>query len=85
MPAPRTRYERARAASLAAQNAIRAARTAPAARDNHDQTELAPRGVDHPDRDAALTPAQRAAAVHVHQQAAMPEEYLEGRTTDPAA
>jgi hypothetical protein len=27
---------------------------------------------------------ERAAAVQAHQQAAMPEEYLEGRTTDPA-
>ncbi|GGU66693.1 hypothetical protein [Streptomyces daghestanicus] len=33
---------------------------------------------------AAKTPAQRAAAIHAHQQAAMPQEYLEGRTTDPA-
>jgi hypothetical protein len=32
----------------------------------------------------ALTPAQRAAAVQDHQQAAMPEKYLGGRTTDPA-
>ncbi len=30
------------------------------------------------------TPAQRAAAVQAHQQAAMPEEHIEGRTTDPA-
>lgn len=36
-----------------------------------------------PGPDTALTPAQRAAATHAHQQAAMPEEYLEGRTTDP--
>ncbi|MGX1762069.1 hypothetical protein ACWIG5_35050 [Streptomyces lydicus] len=43
----------------------------------------APHAVDHPDRDTALTPAQQAAAVHAHQQAAMPEQ-LEGRTTDPA-
>ncbi|MEU2135361.1 hypothetical protein [Streptomyces sp. NPDC018352] len=34
------------------------------------------------ERDAALAPAQRAVAVHVRQQAAMPQEYLEGRTTD---
>ncbi|HET6355924.1 MobF family relaxase [Streptomyces sp.] len=97
-PRASTRYERARVASLALQNAIRAARTAPAgARDearaatasaaahtdehNHDQT--APHAVDHPDRAAAFAPAQRAAAVHAHQQAAMPE-LLEGRTTDPA-
>lgn len=33
-----------------------------------------PHAVDHPGRDAALTPAQRAAAVQAHQQAAMPEE-----------
>ncbi|WP_189554739.1 MobF family relaxase [Streptomyces lavendofoliae] len=93
-------YERARVASLALQNAIRDARIAPATRDgapaattsattrtgdhNHDQAAAAPHAVDHPDRDAALTPAQQAAAVHAHQQAAMPEEYLEGRTTDPA-
>ncbi|MET7988965.1 MULTISPECIES: hypothetical protein [unclassified Streptomyces] len=42
-----------------------------------------PHAVDHPGRDVALTPAQRAAAVQAHQQAAMPE-LLEGRTTDPA-
>ncbi|MFF2410817.1 hypothetical protein [Streptomyces sp. NPDC058092] len=101
-PRASTRYERARVASFALQNAIRAARAAPAAaRDgapaatasaaartgdhdhNHDQAETAPHAVDHPDRDAALTPGQRAAAVHAHQQAAMPE-LLEGRTTDPA-
>ncbi|WP_030592938.1 MobF family relaxase [Streptomyces anulatus] len=97
-PRESSRYERARVASLALQNAIRDARilsstpdgapaatasaTARADDQNHDQA--APHAVDHPDRDAALTPAQQAAAVHVHQQAAMPEEYLEGRTTDPA-
>ncbi|MCZ0983793.1 relaxase domain-containing protein [Streptomyces diastatochromogenes] len=94
-----SRYERARLASLALQNAIRDARiAAPLTRDgapaatasatahtsDHDQTAAAPHAVDHPGRDAALTPAQRAAAVHAHQQAAMPEEHLEGRTTDPA-
>ncbi|OEJ21844.1 hypothetical protein AR457_41045 [Streptomyces agglomeratus] len=99
-PRESSRYERARVASLALQNAIRDARILSAARDgapaatasaaartgdhNHDQAAAAPHTVDHPGRDAALTPAQRAAAVHVHQQAAMPEEYLEGRTTDPA-
>ncbi|MFE3830861.1 relaxase domain-containing protein [Streptomyces sp. NPDC059092] len=100
-PRESSRYERARVASLAVQNAIRAARPAPAAaRDDapaaaaavsahtdghhHDQASDAPHGVDHPGRDAALAPAQRAAAVHAHQQAAMPKEYLEGRTTDPA-
>ncbi|MFB9608600.1 MobF family relaxase [Streptomyces roseofulvus] len=99
-PRESSRYERARLASLALQNAIRDARTAPPARDgapaatasapthtgdhHHDQAATAPHAVDHPDRAAALTPAQRAAAVHAHQQAAMPEEYLEGRTTDPA-
>ncbi|MEU2556837.1 MobF family relaxase [Streptomyces sp. NPDC013313] len=57
-PRESSRYERARVASLAVQNAIRA--------------------------DAVLTPAQRSAAVQAHQQAAMPEEYLGGRTTDPA-
>ena len=53
--------------------------------DQHrDQPSDAPHAVDHPGRDAVLTPAQQAAAVQAHQQAAMPEEYLEGRTTDPA-
>jgi conjugative relaxase-like TrwC/TraI family protein len=80
-PRESSRYERARVASLALQNAIRDARAVPvAARDGAP----APHAVDHPDRDAALTPAQQAAAVQAHQQAAMPEEYLEGRTTDPA-
>lgn len=99
-PRASTRYERAKVASLVLQNAIRAARAAPAAaRDeataatasaaahtddhHHDQAATAPHAVDHPQRDATLTPTQRAAAVHAHQQAAMPEE-LEGRTTDPA-
>ncbi|KND39694.1 MobF family relaxase [Streptomyces stelliscabiei] len=97
-PRESSRYERARVASLALQNAMRDARILSAARDgrpaatasatartgdpNHDQA--APHAVDHPDRDAAFTPAQQAAAVQAHQQAAMPEEYLEGRTTDPA-
>ncbi|WP_329391543.1 relaxase domain-containing protein (plasmid) [Streptomyces sp. NBC_01351] len=99
-PRASTRYERAQVASLALQNAIRLARTAPppvldgapaatasatARTDdhNHDQAAAAPHAVDHPGRDAALTPVQQAAAVHAHQQAAMPE-LLEGRTTDPA-
>lgn len=93
-PRAATRYERARVASLALQNAIRAARATPAARDDTPaaatasaaahQAAAAPYAVDHPDRDAALTPAQQVAAVHAHQQAAMSGEYLEGRTTDPA-
>ncbi|MFH8411460.1 hypothetical protein ACH4FX_42910 [Streptomyces sp. NPDC018019] len=100
-PRESSRYERARVASLAVQNAVRAARPAPAATpddapaatasaathagDHHrDQPSDAPHAVDHPDRDAAPTPAQRAAALHTHQQAAMPEEYLDGRTTDAA-
>ncbi|MFH8371378.1 MobF family relaxase [Streptomyces sp. NPDC018031] len=99
-PRESSRYERARVASLAVQNAIRAARTPPAAaqddapaatasagvhtEDHHDQASDPPHAVDHPGRDAVPTPAQRAAAVQAHQQAAMPEEYLEGRTTDPA-
>ncbi|MFJ2915019.1 MobF family relaxase [Streptomyces sp. NPDC087228] len=105
-PRESTRYERARVASLALQNAIRAALTAPPARDeapaatastapfvgDHDRAvpptgdhdQAPPHAVDHPGRDAAQTPAQRAAAIHAHQQAAMPQEYLEGRTTDPA-
>ncbi|MFD9427723.1 MULTISPECIES: hypothetical protein [unclassified Streptomyces] len=85
-PREPSRYERARVASLTVQNAIRAARSAPAAAhtdDHHDQMSDAPHAVDHPDRDAARTPAQRA-AIYAHQQAAMPEEYLEGCTTDPA-
>ncbi|MFC7818702.1 MobF family relaxase [Streptomyces sp. NPDC057367] len=49
---------------------------------HHDQASAPPHAVDHPGRAAALTPAQQAAAVHTHQQAAMPEEYLGGRTTD---
>ncbi|WP_030853877.1 MobF family relaxase [Streptomyces griseus] len=92
-PRESSRYERARVAGLALQNAIRDARilaalggeasaATSAAVDHQDQA--APHAVGHPDRDAALTPAQRAAAVHAHQQAAMPEEYLDGRTTDPA-
>ncbi|MEV7683196.1 MobF family relaxase [Streptomyces sp. NPDC088341] len=83
-------YERARVASLAVRNVIRAARTpaasVPAAAHtddpHHDQASDPPHAVDHPGRDAALTPAQRAAAVQAHQQAALPQ--LEGRTTDPA-
>ncbi|MFE8950654.1 MobF family relaxase [Streptomyces sp. NPDC007856] len=98
-PRAATRYERAKVASLAVQNARRAARTAPAALadapaatasalthtdQHHNRMADAPHSVDHPRRDVALTPAQRAAAIHAHQQAAMPQEYLEGRTTDPA-
>uniref|UniRef100_UPI002F9119CF MobF family relaxase n=1 Tax=Streptomyces sp. NBC_01562 TaxID=2975879 RepID=UPI002F9119CF len=79
-PRESSRYERARVASLALQNAIRDARIASAAQDG---APAGPQAVDHPDRDAALTPAQRAAAVHTQQQAATPE-LLEGRTTDPA-
>lgn len=100
-PRESSRYERAQVASLAVQNAIRAARTtappapdgAPATagttmptehrgQDEYDQAP--PHAVDHPGRDAALTPKQRAEATQAHLQAAMPEEYLEGRTTDPA-
>lgn len=96
-PRESSRYERAQVASLALQNAIRDARILVGARDEapaattsaaagavDHQDQAAPHAVDHPGRAAALTPAQRAAAVHAHQQAAMPEEYLEGRTTDPA-
>ncbi len=102
-PRESSRYERARVASLAVQNAIRDARiradTATATaneattsassvpadhRDLEAKTASAPHAVDHSGRGAALSPAQRAAAVQAHQQAAMPEEYLEGRTTDPA-
>ncbi len=99
-PRESSRYERARVASLAVRNAIRAARTAAAGRDDapaaaasaaahaeaqhHERASAPPHAVDHPGRDALLTPAQRAAAVHAHQLAAMPDVYLEGRTTDPA-
>lgn len=98
-PRESTRYERAKVASLALQNAIRTALAAPPARDeapaatasaappptgDHDHDQAPPHGVDHPGRGAAQSPAQRAAAIHAHQQAAMPQEYLEGRTTDPA-
>ncbi|MER5748164.1 hypothetical protein ABT097_33465 [Streptomyces sp. NPDC002225] len=99
-PRESSRYERARVAGLALQNAIRDARTLRLGRDeapaattsvaahtddqHHDQLSDPPRAVDHPGRETALTPAQRAAAVHAHQRAAMPEEHLEGRTTDPA-
>lgn len=96
-PRESSRYERARVASLAVPNAIRAARPAPAAQDDapaataaahsgdhqHDRTSDAPHSVDLTGRDAALTPAQRAAAIHTHQQGAMPEEYLEGRPAGP--
>ncbi len=81
-PRESTRYERARVASLALQNTIRAALTAPPA--VRDEAPAVPHAVDHPGRDAAPTPAQRAAAIQAHQQAGMPQEYLEGRTTDPA-
>ncbi|WP_445398763.1 relaxase domain-containing protein [Streptomyces sp. LE64] len=99
-PRSATRYERAQVASLALQNAIRTARTTPPARNGapaattppphtgnrHDDRPAAdpPHAVDHPGRDTRLTPAQRAAAIHTHLQAAMPQEYAEGRTTDPA-
>ncbi|MFE6766676.1 hypothetical protein [Streptomyces sp. NPDC057689] len=43
-----------------------------------------PIAVIHPGRDAAPPLAQQVAAVQAHQQAAMPEDYLEGRPTDPA-
>ncbi|MFJ1789665.1 MobF family relaxase [Streptomyces anulatus] len=87
-PRESSRYERARVASLAVHNAIRASRTSPAEpaddHHHHDPASAPPHTVDHPGRDVALTPARRAAAVHAHQQAAMPDVYLEGRTTDPA-
>ncbi|MEU8764609.1 MobF family relaxase [Streptomyces sp. NPDC048659] len=96
-PRQSSRYERARVASFAVRNAIRAARAAPAGQagapaatsaaahtgeQHRGPASAPPHAVDHPGRDAALTPAQRSAAVHAHQQAAMPEEYLGGRTTD---
>ncbi|GAA2262372.1 hypothetical protein GCM10010232_62430 [Streptomyces amakusaensis] len=96
-PRESTRYERAKVAGLALQNAIRAARIAPGAQDaaatastaahtghdhHGDRAADPPHAVDQPGRDAVLAPAQRA-AVHAHLQAAMPQEYAEGRTTDP--
>jgi hypothetical protein len=63
-PRASTRYERARVASLAVQDAISAARTAPAP--SPDSAAAAVHAVDHDqDQAAAPTPAQRAAAVHV--------------------
>ncbi|MFF8931536.1 hypothetical protein ACF1AO_30205 [Streptomyces longwoodensis] len=79
-PRESNRYERARVASLAVQNAMRDARiraatatateaatsaaSAPADHlDLEGETASAPHAVDHPGRDAALTPAQRAAAI----------------------
>ncbi|MFJ6513925.1 hypothetical protein ACIQMO_19400 [Streptomyces sp. NPDC091406] len=85
-PRKSSRYERARVASLAAHNAISATCTLPTGQADdrhHDPASAPPHVVDHPGRDAALTPAQRAAAAH--EQAAMPEEYVGGRTTDPAS
>ncbi|MFF5638157.1 hypothetical protein [Streptomyces sp. NPDC012825] len=53
-------------------------------RDQGEHDPAPPHAVDHPGRDAALTPKQRAEATRSHLQAAMPEEYVGGRTTDPA-
>ncbi|MEV6383147.1 MobF family relaxase [Streptomyces sp. NPDC051773] len=78
-PRESSRYERARVASLALQNAIRAALTAPPA--VRDEAPAATAPATQP---VGETAAQRAAAIQAHQQAAMPQEYLEGRTTDPA-
>jgi hypothetical protein len=78
-PRESSRYERARVASLALQNAIRAALTAPPA--VRDEAPAATASATPP---VGETAAQRAAAIQAHQQAAMPQEYLEGRTTDPA-
>ncbi|MEV5432585.1 hypothetical protein [Streptomyces sp. NPDC052701] len=75
----------ARTAPVTARDEVPAA-TAPATthtQDHHDQDTAAPHAAGHPGRHATLTPAQQAAAVHAHRQAAMPE-LLEGRTTDPA-
>ncbi|MFB7853493.1 hypothetical protein ACFC34_41770 [Streptomyces sp. NPDC056053] len=67
------------------QNAIRAARLGHTARDDAPAATVsdAPHAVDHPGRDTPPDPAQRAVVVHACQQAAMPKEYLEGRTTAP--
>ncbi|MEU5085008.1 MULTISPECIES: hypothetical protein [Streptomyces] len=79
------RDARIRADTATANEATTSAVSAPADhRDLEGETASAPHTVDHPGRAAALTPVQRAAAVQAHQQAVMPEEYLEGRTTDPA-
>ncbi|WP_332010698.1 MobF family relaxase [Streptomyces uncialis] len=52
---------------------------------HHDDWASAgpPHAVDHPGRDTLLTPAQRSTTIHTHLQAAMPEVYAQGRTTDP--
>ncbi|MEV5989218.1 hypothetical protein AB0L85_30225 [Streptomyces sp. NPDC052051] len=39
---------------------------------------------ENPVQNTQPSPAQQAAAVQAHHRAAMPQEYLEGRTTDPA-
>ncbi|SCF89753.1 hypothetical protein GA0115256_143719 [Streptomyces sp. DconLS] len=70
----------ARVAGLAVQNAIRAARTPP--RRAHGRPPRS--GVRPTGRCRPFTPAQRAAAVQSHQQAAMPEGYLEGPYDRPA-
>ncbi|MFD9538347.1 MobF family relaxase [Streptomyces sp. NPDC060010] len=74
LTAPPAARDEAPAESVAAASASAAS----AVPSDHDQA--APHAVDHPGRDATLTPAQRAAAIHAHQQAAMPQEYLERRT-----
>ncbi|MDX3371009.1 hypothetical protein PV387_34260 [Streptomyces sp. ME02-6987-2C] len=79
------RDARIRADTATANEATASASSVPADhRDLEGKAASAPHAVDHSGRGAALSPAQRAAAVQAHQQAAMPEEYLEGRTTDPA-
>ncbi|MFD3647999.1 hypothetical protein ACFWVT_12055 [Streptomyces cyaneofuscatus] len=58
-PRESSRYERARVASLAVRNAIRAARTPPAGQADdrhHDPTSAPPHSVDRPGREDALTP-----------------------------
>lgn len=83
-PAARNEASAASAATTTASAAAASATTATASAVPPDHDQAAPHAVDHLGRDAALTPAQRAAAIHAHQLAAMPQEYLEGRTTDPA-
>lgn len=77
----------ARTAAPAVSGGAPAATGAATLTGHHDQGErdpAPPHAVDPPGREAALTPKQRAEATQAHLQAAMPEEYLDGRTTDAA-
>ncbi|MGW1937906.1 hypothetical protein [Streptomyces goshikiensis] len=56
----------------------------PFSRPDADDDQGRPRRTRSTTRAGALTPAQRAAAIHAQQQAAVPQEHLEGRTAAPA-